>query len=150
MLRSSGLNLRLAMARNPAEVALRFMRTQMVKRVPAVSRAAIGEITGIGYGYPAPRGAHPSAGRRTPDHALASGRLYETLRAGKFVLVLPKGSHANVPPSQVVTAHWPDSRRDALLVRPDGYTAWAVDSPDVSEIESAALGWTGTYSQKRG
>ncbi len=143
VLRSSGLNLRLAMARNPAEVALRFVRTQVVKRVPAVSRAAIGEITGVGYSYPAPRGAHRLIGRRTPDHALASGRLYEALRAGKFVLVLPQGIEADGVPGQVVTAHWPDARRDALLVRPDGYTAWAADSPDVSEIESAALDWTG-------
>ncbi|WP_103340613.1 FAD-dependent oxidoreductase [Amycolatopsis sp. CA-126428] len=146
VLRSSGLNLRLAMARNPAEVALRFVRTQVVKRVPAVSRAAIGEITGIGYRYPAPRGAHRLAGRRAPDHALASGRLYEALRAGQFVLVLPPGTEANVAPGQVVTEHWPDDRRDALLVRPDGYTAWAADSPEVPEIESAARFWTGSRS----
>ncbi|MDS0135826.1 MULTISPECIES: FAD-dependent oxidoreductase [unclassified Amycolatopsis] len=144
VLRSSGLNLRLAMARNPAEVALRFVRTQVVKHVPAVSRAAIGEITGIGYGYPAPRGAHRLTGKRVPDHQLASGRLYEALRAGKFVLVLPSGTEADIAPGRVITAHWPDDRSDALLVRPDGYTAWAADSPEVSEIESAALWWTGS------
>ena len=142
VLRSSGLNLRLAMAHNPAEVALRFVRTQVVKRVPAVSRAAIGEITGVGYSYPAPRGSHRLVGKRTPDHALASGRVYEALRAGKFVLVHPRGLPVTVPGSWLVTAQWPDERRDALLVRPDGYTAWAADSPDVSEIESAARKWT--------
>jgi 2-polyprenyl-6-methoxyphenol hydroxylase-like FAD-dependent oxidoreductase len=141
VLRSSGLNLRLAMAHNPAEVALRFIRSQVVKRVPAVSRAAIGEITGIGYSYPAPKGSHRLVGTRTPDHELASGRLYEALRAGRFVLVQPRG--VNVPGDRFVGAHWPSDRRDALLVRPDGYTAWAADSPDVSEIESAARAWTG-------
>jgi hypothetical protein len=115
----------------------------VVKRVPAVSRAAIGEITGVGYSYPAPRGAHRLVGKRTPDHGLASGRVYEALRAGKFVLVQPQGVEAAVPCGRIVTAHWPDARRDALLVRPDGYTAWAADSPEVSEIESAARAWTG-------
>ncbi|MET0134590.1 MAG: FAD-dependent oxidoreductase [Kibdelosporangium sp.] len=144
VLRTSGLNLRLAMARNPAEVALRFVRSLLVRHVRPVSRLAIGQITGIGYSYPAPRGAHRLVGRRTPDHALQSGRVYEALRTGKFVLVCPQGIHVSVCENRLIVAHWPDSRQDALLVRPDGYTAWAADSPDISEIESAAQKFLGT------
>jgi 2-polyprenyl-6-methoxyphenol hydroxylase-like FAD-dependent oxidoreductase len=142
VLRSSGLNLRLAMAHNPFEVALRFVRSLIVKNVRPVSRAAIGQITGIGYGYPAVRGSHRLAGKRTPDFELQNGRLYEALRAGKFVLICPQGFKVSVCENRHVVAHWPDERRDALLVRPDGYTAWAADSPDITEIESAAQQWT--------
>ncbi|BBB01471.1 putative monooxygenase [Actinacidiphila reveromycinica] len=89
VLRSSGLNLRLAMAHNPLEVALRTVRKLVVTHVGPVTRQAVGEITGVGYSYPAPRGSHRQAGRRAPDLALDRGRLYEVLREGRFVLVLP-------------------------------------------------------------
>ncbi|MFB7947555.1 FAD-dependent monooxygenase [Kitasatospora phosalacinea] len=148
VLRSSGLNLRLAMAHNPAEVALRLLRTWVVKHVPAVSRRAIGEITGIGYRYPAPKGAHRSVGERVPDQPLSDGRLYRALRAGKFVLVLPKGAEFDPAgrEDRLLVAHRPDDRPAPRLVRPDGYLAWAADRMDGDAVEAAVRQWTGPRS----
>jgi len=153
VLRSSGLNLRLAMAHNPAEIALRLVRTWVVKHVPAVSRQAIGEITGIGYAYPAPRGAHRLTGRRAPDLALVQGpltggRLYETLRTGSFVLVLPPDAKFDAAgrEDRLVVAHRPDGPGGPQLVRPDGYVAWAADAVDEEAVEAAVTDWTGPRS----
>jgi 2-polyprenyl-6-methoxyphenol hydroxylase-like FAD-dependent oxidoreductase len=150
VLRSSGLNLRLAMAHRPDEVALRAARKFVVRRVPAVSRVAIGEITGIGYSYPAPRGAHRLVGRRVPDAELDRGRLYETLRAGKFVLVLPPATEFDPAgrDDRLIITHWsdgPGAGHDelALLVRPDGYAAWAAESATDTQLEDAARRWLG-------
>jgi 2-polyprenyl-6-methoxyphenol hydroxylase-like FAD-dependent oxidoreductase len=148
VLRSSGLNLRLAMARNPVEVLVRAVRTQVVKHVRPVSRLAIGEITGIGYSYPAPRGAHRLTGKRAPDTELDRGRLYETLRAGKFVLILPREAGFDVSgrADRLVVAHRLDGQPGAALVRPDGYYAWAADrrgGDTDTATEAAVAAWAG-------
>ncbi|SNQ48647.1 Pentachlorophenol 4-monooxygenase [Frankia canadensis] len=148
VLRSSGLNLRLAMARGPAEVALRTVRKAVVRHVPAVSRAAIGEITGIGYAYPAPRGAHRRTGRRVPDLPLDVGRLYEALRGGGFVLILPPGTAFDVPgdwADRLTVSHRSDGGDPdlALLVRPDGYAAWAASAPTAAKLETGLRPWLG-------
>ena len=147
VLRSSGLNLRLAMAHNPVEVFVRAVRTQVVKHVRPVSRLAIGEITGIGYSYPAPRGAHRLTGKRAPDTELDRGRLYETLRAGKFVLILPRGAGFDVSgrADRLVVAHRLDGQPGTALVRPDGYYAWAADrrGDTGTATEAAVAAWAG-------
>jgi 2-polyprenyl-6-methoxyphenol hydroxylase-like FAD-dependent oxidoreductase len=145
VLRSSGLNLRLAMAHNPAEVALRAVRKFVVKNVPAVSRQAIGQITGIGYAYPAPRGAHRLAGKRAHDAELGCGRLYEALRSGRFVLVLPEGTKfdGGDRADRLIVTRWTDGRGGSVLVRPDGYTAWAADEVTDSGVEAGVRHWIG-------
>jgi 2-polyprenyl-6-methoxyphenol hydroxylase-like FAD-dependent oxidoreductase len=168
VLRSSGLNLRLAMAHNPVEVAIRAVRTQVVKHVPPVSRQAIGEITGIGYSYPAPRGSHRLAGKRATDAGLEGGRLYETLRAGKFVLTLPRDGGLGGfdgdgvdgggrfdrggfggrfdgagREDRLIVSRRLDNQPGIALVRPDGYYAWAADEPDQAAAERAVTAWTG-------
>ncbi|NEA01944.1 FAD-dependent oxidoreductase, partial [Streptomyces sp. SID10116] len=97
--------------------------------VPAVRAGAAGQITGIGIKYPAPRGAHPLTGRRVPDVALAEGRLYAILRAGEFVLISPRGESGGKgeSPDGTVQTHWSSGRRTTVLVRPDGYVAWAAE-----------------------
>lgn len=32
---------------------------------------------------------------------------------------------------------WASDRRTTLLVRPDGYVAWAAESPDAATVETA-------------
>ncbi|SMF04280.1 2-polyprenyl-6-methoxyphenol hydroxylase [Streptomyces sp. Amel2xC10] len=89
VLRSSGGIVRLAMAKRPATLALRAALTALLGVAPA-RRRAVGQITGIGFRYPAPRGAHRLTGTRVPDVALAGGgRLHEALRGGRFVLITP-------------------------------------------------------------
>lgn len=149
VLRSSGLSLRLAMAHNPAEVALRTVRSLAVTHIPAVSRQAVAEITGIGFGYRAPRGAHRLAGKRVPDAELVPGRLYELLRGGRFVLMLPRSTTydgADIE-DRLVVARRGDDGRTAVLVRPDGYCAWAYDTTsgpaDERAVRAAVREWTG-------
>ncbi|MGV9594132.1 FAD-dependent oxidoreductase [Streptomyces tendae] len=142
VLRSSGLNLRLAMAHNPLEIALRAVRKLVVTHVRPVTRQAVGEITGIGFSYPAPRGAHPLTGKRAPDLELDGGRLYEVLREGRFVLALPPGTEARgLARNGLVVAHLTGGD-EALLVRPDGYYAWA-GAPQAAVIEAGLAPWTG-------
>ncbi|ALC21637.1 FAD-dependent monooxygenase [Streptomyces pristinaespiralis] len=127
VLRSSGAIVRLAMARTPLRRAARSLAAAFLSAVRPASAKAMGMISGIGISYDAPRGSHRLTGRRAPDLRLTEGRLYELLRGGEFVLVAPPGGEPDVPPvpGRVIRAHWTTDRRTALLVRPDGYIAWA-------------------------
>lgn len=59
-----------------------------------------------------------------------------------------RGARPCAPNSPVVQAHWRSARRTALLVRPDGYIAWATDATDPAEraaaLRTALTRWTGT------
>src|SRR5918998_16511 len=135
VLRGSGALLRLALAQSQATRAARWLLANVVGRFgspPAfVSRA----VSGIGIAYAAPRGAHRLAGRRAPDVRLTSGkggktRLYEVLRGGKFVLLTPEGAGADIGhrwAGRVDFATPADATLPMMLVRPDGYVAWATD-----------------------
>ncbi|KIF71325.1 FAD-dependent oxidoreductase [Streptomyces sp. AcH 505] len=151
VLRSSGLNLRLAMAHNPLEIALRTVRKLVVTHVRPVTRQAVGEITGIGYSYPAARGAHKLVGKRAPDLTLDRGRLYEVLREGRFVLVLPQeaaeptGLDSPGRQKRLVVTHRADGDSgapEAVLVRPDGYYAWA-GAAEESALAAGITPWVG-------
>ncbi|MFF2852451.1 FAD-dependent oxidoreductase [Streptomyces sp. NPDC058001] len=154
VLRSSGLNLRLAMAHNPLEKAVRTVRKLVVSHVRPVMRQAVGEITGVGYAYPAARGAHRLVGKRAPDLELDLGRLYEVLRKGRFVLVLPSDGRpdgltgldtADRRGRLIVARRTGNQDRagtDAVLVRPDGYYAWA-GAAEGPAIEAGITPWVG-------
>ncbi|MER5193381.1 FAD-dependent monooxygenase [Streptomyces sp. NPDC002755] len=141
VLRSSGGIVRLAMAKRPWTLALRAALTGFLGAAAPARRRAVGQLTGIGYRYPAPRGAHRLTGTRIPDVALADGgRLYEELRGGRFVLITPEADGdrgAAVRKDRLAVAHWASDRRTALLVRPDGYAAWASDTADPAAVEAA-------------
>ncbi|MCX5557744.1 FAD-dependent monooxygenase [Streptomyces sp. NBC_00038] len=154
VLRSSGGMVRLAMAKRPWTLALRAALTTVLNHVGPARRKAVGQLTGIGYAYGAPRGAHALVGTRVPDVALGSGRLYEALRGGRFVLVVPgadarsygaggevvNGAGAGEREGRkgrLAVESWASDRRTTLLVRPDGYVAWAAESPDAEAVEAA-------------
>ncbi|MFH8284197.1 FAD-dependent monooxygenase [Streptomyces antibioticus] len=140
VLRSSGGIVRLAMAKRPATLALRAALTTLLDVAAPARRRAVGQITGIGFRYPAPRGAHRLTGTRVPDVALAGGgRLHEALRGGKFVLITP-GDHAGAGADRegrLAVERWAGDRRTVLLVRPDGYVAWAADGADAKAVDAA-------------
>ncbi|MEU3031885.1 FAD-dependent monooxygenase [Streptomyces incarnatus] len=143
VLRSSGGLVRLAMAKRPWSRAARAALTGLLSDFGPARRKVIAQITGIGYRYPAPRGAHPLTGTRVPDVRLADGtRLHEALRGGRFVLITPAhGPSAPTPPhpDRLTTAHWASPRRTTLLVRPDGYAAWATDTAPTPDTLRSAL-----------
>ncbi|MFK4224880.1 FAD-dependent monooxygenase [Streptomyces sp. NPDC019890] len=127
VLRSSGAIVRLAMAHTPLQRAARSLASRFLNTVRPAGAKAMGMVSGIGISYAAPRGSHRLTGKRAPDLKLAEGRLYELLREGRFVLVAPTGETPAAPaaPGSVIRAHWTTDRSGALLIRPDGYIAWA-------------------------
>ncbi|MFI5659237.1 FAD-dependent monooxygenase [Streptomyces sp. NPDC051684] len=138
VLRSSGGLVRLAMAKRPWTLAARSVLSTAVSRSRPARRRAVGQITGIGFAYPSARGAHALVGKRVPDIALDGGsRLYEALRAGQFVLVLPRGEAYKS--DSVRVTHWASERGTVLLVRPDGYAAWASDAVPDGGVKSTDL-----------
>ncbi|MFI6354957.1 FAD-dependent monooxygenase [Streptomyces sp. NPDC050743] len=145
VLRSSGGIVRLAMAKRPWTLAARAALTTFLNAVGPARRKVAGQVTGVGYRYPAPRGAHRLTGTRVPDVALAGGdRLYEALRGGRFVLITPEPYEAGPGRADRLTvAHWASGRRTTVLVRPDGYAAWAADSAGAADTEAAVAAHVG-------
>ncbi|MEU0406720.1 FAD-dependent monooxygenase [Streptomyces griseorubiginosus] len=144
VLRSSGGIVRLAMAKRPWELALRAALTALLDHVAPARRRMLGQVTGIGYKYAAPRTAHPLTGTRVPDVPLAGGgRLHESLRTGRFVLITPAPVDPGPREDRLIVERWASGRRTTVLVRPDGYVAWAADELDRQGIESALAGHVG-------
>ncbi|MFA3872434.1 FAD-dependent monooxygenase [Streptomyces sp. MMCC 100] len=152
VLRSSGGIVRLAMAKHPWTLALRAALTTVLDHVGPARRRATGHITGVGFRYPAARGSHRLTGTRVPDVALAGGgRLYEALRGGRFVLITPHDPTPDAAPNpdaeaygaaagredRLAVAHWVSGRRTTVLVRPDGYVAWAAENAGAARTEAA-------------
>jgi 2-polyprenyl-6-methoxyphenol hydroxylase-like FAD-dependent oxidoreductase len=143
VLRGSGAMLRLAFMGNRPLRALRDLVVPAVVKIGPVADRLTGTVSGVGIRYPAPKGAHPLAGRRAPDVRLTGGgpaRLYEALRTGRFVLVTRGGTTLPAGREDEVAVVTPagDTPAAAMLVRPDGYVAWAADGDGA--VPTAALG----------
>ncbi|MFI8945249.1 FAD-dependent monooxygenase [Streptomyces sp. NPDC053750] len=147
VLRSSGGIVRLAMAKRPWTLALRAAVTTLLDHVGPARRRVIGRITGVGFRYAAPRGSHRLTGTRVPDVALAGGgRLYEALRGGRFVLITPDAEAYGAAAGRedrLAVARWAGGRRTTVLVRPDGYVAWAADDADATRTGAALAAHVG-------
>ena len=112
-----------------------------------------GQLWGVSLRYELD-GGHPLAGRSAPDFEFGDGRrLAEHLRGGAGVFVDFGGSGS----ARRAMARWSDRIRHvampakdtlglaALLVRPDGFVAWASDeAPMAEDIEAAATRWFGS------
>ncbi|WP_055588554.1 FAD-dependent monooxygenase [Streptacidiphilus griseoplanus] len=147
VLRGSGALIRVALARTPATRLLRSVLSRIALLGPLARRGAR-LVSGIGIGYPAPRGAHPLTGRRVPDLRLdgradGPGRLYEALRTGAFVLVGRSPQVAAGWGDRVVAAVPAGDLTTTVLVRPDGYAAWAAERPTTEEVRAALGAWLG-------
>jgi 2-polyprenyl-6-methoxyphenol hydroxylase-like FAD-dependent oxidoreductase len=155
VLRTSGAILRGAKLRPRALRLARDNVLRVATGVPAIARRMAGAVSMIDLRYPAPPGAHPLTGRRAPDIPLADGTsrtLYHALKPGRFLLVMPPEPDGD----KTVTAGWDDRvdlataggpTRHAVLVRPDGYIAWAAELLDPSDrrtaIHTALREWCG-------
>ncbi|WP_411141818.1 FAD-dependent monooxygenase [Streptomyces sp. x-80] len=151
VLRSSGALTRFGLLPAWPQRVLGAVGFRLINHLGPLSGRALRMISGIGIAYSAGPGAHPLTGRRAPDLRLADGRrLYELLRRGAFVLVTPADEPAAQQPAddRVIRASWESGRRTALLIRPDGYIAWATDSTAPTEraaaLRTALTHWTGT------
>lgn len=96
---------------------------------------------------------HPLTGRSAPDIELADGtRLGEHLRTGRGLMLDFEGDAS----LRAMTSRWDDRivylagdakerlGLSAMLLRPDGFVAWAADGvPDVEEAGRAASRWFG-------
>ncbi|MGW5384414.1 rifampin monooxygenase [Nocardia sp. NPDC003963] len=117
-----------------------------------VNRYLIEKIVAIGIRYDFGAG-HELLGRRLRDMRLARGRLYESMRAGRGLLLDRTG--------QLSVAGWTD-RIDhivdnsaeldvpAVLLRPDGHVAWVGDEQrDLLAQLPRWFGAAGTYRDER-
>ena len=138
VLRTSGATIRMMTLR---AWPLRMLRNYVIGallRSGRFSRKAAGMFTGTGIRYRRASSEHPLVGTPAREIPLRDGRLPEALRHGGFVLVADAGAgHVTAP---VPVVHRTDDG-PGLLVRPDGYIAWAGDV--TSGDWAAVLGrWT--------
>ncbi|MFI6153687.1 FAD-dependent monooxygenase [Kitasatospora sp. NPDC051170] len=160
VLRTSGALIRIALAESAPTRALRGALTALGGHLDPVTERGARTVSGIAISYPAPKDAHPQVGKRVPDLRLTAvtkpedgdpsgpGRLYEALRAGKFVLVSNDEQTAAAPwAGELVTAAPADPhgklRDTVLLIRPDGYVAWGAVDPGHRELREALTAWLG-------
>ncbi|MCV2488380.1 FAD-dependent monooxygenase [Geodermatophilus sp. YIM 151500] len=152
---TDGFN-RLVLGRSAVGRAARRMAIRTLLRVGPARRELVGRLTGIGLAYPRRRGEHPWTGRRMPDLACADGRVNELLRDGRFLLVDRTGagtaarSVADASTAvRTVRCGGPAPQRfpAVLLVRPDGYVAWAAE--DGEDVAAAAVSATARWCGRR-
>jgi 2-polyprenyl-6-methoxyphenol hydroxylase-like FAD-dependent oxidoreductase len=132
----------------PMRLLQRFVISSVLRlRRPRL--AVGGRLTGLGIAYPAREpGAHPWTGRRMPDVRCADGRLYELLRDGRFVLVRATDTAEDQQWSDRVRSGYREpgsvsALPTTVLVRPDGYVAWAADNPTNADVDTALSRWCG-------
>jgi hypothetical protein len=78
---------------------------------------------------------HPLVGKFLPDIPLATGRVAELMRAGRPVLLDFTGAATDAAAGwsdrvDVLAVDSPAPPAAAVLVRPDGYVAWAGSGQD--------------------
>jgi 2-polyprenyl-6-methoxyphenol hydroxylase-like FAD-dependent oxidoreductase len=95
---------------------------------------------------------HPLAGRLVPDVSLGDGRrIAELLHQGRPVLLDPSGRVGEAACGwadrvDVIVGNVGDLEAYALLIRPDGYIAWAADTfeaADAAALRTALQRWFG-------
>ncbi|RRQ28968.1 FAD-dependent oxidoreductase [Rhodococcus sp. Eu-32] len=142
VIRVSGRTMRMLLLRSRVAKALRNVVVRGALRIPFVTSTAAATFSGIGIDYGRRAGDHRLVGTRASDIPTTNGRLFEELRNVGFVLVLESDAPA------VEFAGHVARRRDggpAMLVRPDGYVAWAGDSAS-GDWQPVLTRWTGQSS----
>ncbi|MFE7622963.1 FAD-dependent monooxygenase [Streptomyces sp. NPDC057509] len=145
------------MTPGPEVTALRDLFGELLYSTDNIRRIA-DLLSGDDLRYPT-TSAHPLAGHFAPDLALETGggpaRLAELMRTGRPVLLdlggepYPAQAAADWKDRvDIVAATCPEPPATALLVRPDGYVAWAADPDETSDeardgLRRALAGWFG-------
>jgi hypothetical protein len=142
---------------------LRGMFAELLK-LPEVNQYVTDMVTGLGIRYPMP-GSEPvdelqqeMLGGRVPDFSLRTAgsgpaSVSATLHSGRGVLLDMSGGRAGLVPSEfrwgdrvdvVVSAPVADADAAVLLLRPDGYVAYADrDGSDADALSRALRRWFG-------
>jgi hypothetical protein len=142
----------------PEIAALRELFTELLQQ-PGVADHMAHLLAGSDVRYDVGN-EHPLAGRMAPDLALRDGRrLAELLHQGRPVLLDLSGGHVGdaargwADRVDVVVGATVDSDACALLIRPDGYVAWAADTfeaADADRLHAALQRWFGVSLAARG
>ncbi len=102
---------------------------------------------------------HPLSGHLVPEFTVTTAdgprRIAELLRPARPILLDLTGSaaaHAERWSDRVdiVTATTPDAPAAALLIRPDGYIAWAATESDADDLHRALTRWFGPARELAG
>jgi 2-polyprenyl-6-methoxyphenol hydroxylase-like FAD-dependent oxidoreductase len=131
----------LVLGRSKAQRKVQSLAVGVLTRIPRTKRMMGERLSGIGIAYPHGRDDDWMIGRRMPDIDCDGTRLYERLREGKFVLVTAEPVELDRP-DIVHTVDKHPELPDAVLVRPDGYVAWASERmPGAAELSAAIDRW---------
>jgi hypothetical protein len=136
--------------------ALRELFAELLED-PGTVRRISDLLSGNDNRYDMGADAHPLAGRWVPDFAVAGGgvtrRVAELARAGRPLLIdfteneCVAAATADVAERITVAAGRPigEVPATALLVRPDGYVAWASSAtePEVDDLRGVLRRWFG-------
>ncbi|HEV7419697.1 MAG TPA: FAD-dependent oxidoreductase [Mycobacterium sp.] len=140
------------MSPGPEVAALRTLFGELLKQ-PSVREHMAHLLAGSDVGYDMGQGegdGHPLSGRLVPDLELDDGRrVAELLRDARPVLFdLSDGALASsvvgwADRVDVVTGGMADEALAGMLIRPDGYVAWAAETVDLQRLCAALERWFG-------
>jgi hypothetical protein len=108
--------------------AVRNLLAPRLLRLPRVRDTVAGSFAGTGLCYPRERGQHKLVGTRATEIPLHQGKLTHLQRYAGFVLIRECGAESTGA-AGLVEGERTDAG-PAVLVRPDGYIAWAGESSD--------------------
>ncbi len=141
VLLQSGLMARGITLRPPVARALRNTLAPRLLRLPRVRDAIAGSFAGTTLRYAHRKGESSLVGTRATQIPLRHGRITELQRLPGFVFVRERGAPV------VDAARLPEAVRTdggpAVLVRPDGYLAWAGASADRTAWAEKLAWWEG-------
>lgn len=143
VLLQSGLMARAITLHPRATRLIRNLLVPTLLRVPRVRDAVAGSFAGTTLRYARRSGESRLVGARATQIPLTQGRLTRLQRQPGFVFVR---EHAATPVEVAALQAERSDRGPAVLVRPDGYAAWAGDSADRAAWSAALTRWTGPVS----
>lgn len=128
VLRQSGLMARGVTLKPRLARAVRNLLAPRMLRIPRVRDAVAGSFAGTALRYAHGRGENPLVGTRATEIPLRQAKLTHLQRSAGFVLIRERETRA-VNVAGLAEVERCDAG-PAVLVRPDGYIAWAGDSSD--------------------
>lgn len=137
----------LVLGRSSMRRVLQHVIVRSVLCFPRTRRLMAERLSGIGISYPRRRCVDDRwVGRRMPDIDCDGTRLYDALRSGRFVLVTDGSIGGKDWPGVDHRIHADPALPAAILVRPDGYIAWATQRlPATAELPEVLARWCGPW-----